>query len=329
LLLLLLPLLTHAQIPSDPVSCWPFDEASGVRSDLYGGNDLADNNTVGVGTAIVAGNSADFERDNQEYLSITDALQTGLDLGVGGSDFSVMGWVRFETNVFTGLVAKYNLPLDASYSLRKFADNTTEIWTDLSVNGSTISQNGGNLAGQTNWATATDYFIYFGYDASSGQMNFSVNDGTVLTVGSFPTSVHNGNANFTIGVGYVPGGEYMDGLMDEWSVFARQLSAGEITSMYNAGAGVPCVDLAPTPENLIVNPVDGSLLVMLESTTCTSTATSTTCSYEYDDSAASTTATILGFGANFELMLGVLVFGFSFLGVAWVFMKFTRKKYAH
>src|SRR6056300_583443 len=82
----------------DLVSFWKLDEASGTRVDAFGSNDLTDNNTVGQATSLTGvpyTEGADFERGNTEYLSITDASQSGLS--PLSSDFSVSVWVKFES----------------------------------------------------------------------------------------------------------------------------------------------------------------------------------------------------------------------------------------
>ena len=59
---------------------WALDEVGGARADGSGrGNHLADHNTVGSAPGPV-GVAADFESDRDEYLSIGDGLQSGLDI---------------------------------------------------------------------------------------------------------------------------------------------------------------------------------------------------------------------------------------------------------
>jgi hypothetical protein len=59
---------------------WHLNQTSGTRYDsTANNNDLTDVNTVGRGTGKIS-DGADFVRTNSEYLTITDAAQTGLDI---------------------------------------------------------------------------------------------------------------------------------------------------------------------------------------------------------------------------------------------------------
>ena len=57
------------------------------------GNHLADHATVGWGTGQI-GRAADFEAGDAEYLSISDTVQSGLD--VTGS-LTLVGWMNPES----------------------------------------------------------------------------------------------------------------------------------------------------------------------------------------------------------------------------------------
>jgi hypothetical protein len=81
------------------------DEESGGRLDSSGrGNHLTDHNAVGS-VVVEVGRAADFERDNQAYLSINDEAQNGLD--ITGS-LTLAGWMRPESlDDIQVLAAKY------------------------------------------------------------------------------------------------------------------------------------------------------------------------------------------------------------------------------
>jgi len=49
--------------------------------------------------AFAASASIDLERSSSQYLSITDASQTGLDFT---GDFTIEGWVKLESSLTTG-----------------------------------------------------------------------------------------------------------------------------------------------------------------------------------------------------------------------------------
>lgn len=226
------------------VSCWSMDEASGTRDDAYGTNDLTDNNTVLNSATAKFGSSADFERTNSEYLSITDAAQSGLEFGSG--DFAIGGWIQLESNNFHTLVAKYQATNQFAFQLREFPDATDETWVDISSNGSSVTQAGQNQPGITNWSTATWYFLLYEYDASAGTVYVALNDGTAQSDAGYPTSIFDGTAAFTVGVGLLAGAEYFDGLMDEWFVYNTLLDDSQEAEIYNSGSGMSCAQILAT-----------------------------------------------------------------------------------
>lgn len=108
---------------TDLIAYWSCEETSGVRYDeTANDNDLTDNNSVLYGTGII-GNACDFERGTSEYLSITDASQTDLDLP---AQFSISWWIKPEQdNNATGcMFCKDDAGSNRSY----------DIWIDDSGN---------------------------------------------------------------------------------------------------------------------------------------------------------------------------------------------------
>ena len=84
---------------------WKLNEESGTRYDeTTNDNDLTDNATVLYGTGKI-GNAADFELATSEYLSITDAAQTGLDIT---GEITIACWIKPESiNINAIIAGKY------------------------------------------------------------------------------------------------------------------------------------------------------------------------------------------------------------------------------
>jgi len=236
------------------VAYWAFDETSGVRNDSTpNNNDLTDNNTVSYATGIIS-NGADFERSNSEYLSITDASQTGLDLT---NDFSVSMWINPESlssGIENNLVGKYaNASNQRSYTF-SYYPNTTIFRMYNSSNGINVS----NADISYSLSTGTWYHVVGVYDASAGSIQVYVNGSSVSTATGLNTSIYNSSAPFHVGYIADLGTSYWDGIIDELSIWNTTLSGSDITSLYNSGTGLSYADLfTPT------------------STTSTSTATTT------------------------------------------------------
>ncbi len=77
-----------------PTAWWKLNETGGDRADSSGnGHTLTDVNTVGASGGFVAGVSADFEFDNNEYLTASDSE----DFDLSGGVWSLSVWLKPET----------------------------------------------------------------------------------------------------------------------------------------------------------------------------------------------------------------------------------------
>lgn len=222
------------------ISHWKLEEASGTRVDAHtSGNDLTDNNTVLQGTGII-GSCADYEKTNNEDLSITDASQTGLDIT---GDFSFSGWFNVEelasVNARQGMFGKSeSVGSQRSYSvsyeetdkltLRTYEDGTT------SPTVAEVTDAAYFVSGDVgNW-------VYFAvsYDLSSGTTVFYKNGSSVASTktGTTITGIFDGTAPFELG-DYNSGSEF-DGLVDECSIWSRIITSSEVSEIYNSGSGL-------------------------------------------------------------------------------------------
>lgn len=223
----------HASAPTDYVSCWDMDEESGTRFDANttNSNDLSDNNTVLFGTGKI-GNAADFESANAEYLSITDANQTGLDFTTAGS-WSY--WVNLESDTDGVPMGKSRTGSQSYFIQNKVTtverfSNSAEVAMDVTY---TIN-------------TGTWYHMVWVYNA--GTATLYVN-GSSIGSASNGTALTNSTADFRVGMVQKYASNYFDGLMDIVEVYDRVLTADEITAIYNSGSGVACTGrdaVAPT-----------------------------------------------------------------------------------
>ena len=209
------------------VGNWSMDEASGTRVDSHGSNDLTDNNTVGSATGIIS-NAASFVSANSEYLSSTTVPVTG-----------------------TGA-------------------RSMEVWFKTSTTGTMhIAGFGGSNSG-TNGAAfrlsieSGSLFcrVYGGYAEFGGSWNDGAWHQVVLKImdsgfvrdlemyvdGSSQTRVAAANLDFTTintGTDEFSVGKniqatttnYFNGDIDILRIFNDELTADEITWLYNSGIG--------------------------------------------------------------------------------------------
>ena len=220
--------------PSTLRGYWTLEgENGGVWADSSGRNNhLSATNNVTTTTGQV-GLAADFELDNQQYLSIADGSQDGLNIT---GDLTMVGWVKPESP--TGLViggkyhwgqssqpnAAYRLSLNGSGNLTWIVSPNGLFSEDYALSGSSVL-----TAGQ--WHHVAGVF-----DSGSGQLRVYV-DGVLDGSKSVSYNAINVTTEaFYLGAntnGSGQAAQFFDGALDEWRVYAEALSESDIEALLN------------------------------------------------------------------------------------------------
>lgn len=209
------------------VSYFKLDEASGDALDAHGSNNLTDFNSVGSAAGIIAG-SRNFVRASSKFLrtSMTPLVTATVPL-------SVSCWIRLTSgginqNVLSGGTNAsanfaWGLGVTTANKLIFYASNGAGSFDNI-IGSSTLST-GTWYHAVIVWRSATDREIYLN----------AVSDGTGST-SRLPSA---GADRFALGTYFdIGGSDYWNGDIDETGVWARELLAGEITDLYNGGAGL-------------------------------------------------------------------------------------------
>lgn len=214
---------------------WKF-ESGALTTDSKGGNTLTNNNTVVENTSEYKEGfcSADFERNNSEYFSITDAnLDAGYPLKNGDTNkkISVCGWFRLESLDTADLCiyGKYNTTGKRSFLI--FADagnNKLHLY---------VGYNSGDSYNEYVHASVLSVGIWYHYGVTWQDSDKSYrirmwDDNASAILGSDLTGTGINNINVedgevTIGSRGDPN-RYWDGELDEVIVFKDILSVAEI-----------------------------------------------------------------------------------------------------
>lgn len=211
------------------VGYWPLEEASGTRVDATGrGNDLTSNNSVGQAAGKV-GNCATFVAASSQSLSLVD----NADLSTGDVDFTVACWVNFATTgTFQMMLSKGDA---GSGSAIKLGEYFLYRWTDgflyFDVGNGTVSGQAGpsGAVSLSAW-----HFVVGWHDSVANTVNLQVDNGTVFSTSYSSGSIDTVNA-FRLGASAST--QFLNGSLDEVGFWRRILTAGERTSLWNAGAG--------------------------------------------------------------------------------------------
>ncbi len=226
------------------VAYWKLDEASGTRADSFSNNNLSDNNTVGSATGKI-NLAADFVASSSEYLSIAD----NVPLSFGDEALTITYWANGDTLSGTqsllGKWASSGSVATCEYASRFVGADFAFRVGDGSTNGTVSSTNYSTQVAA--FSTGTWYYIMVWHDPSANEIGIRINaDDAHNNVLSWTTGILDGAASFSIGRMGDFDGQYWDGLIDEVGIWRRVLTAGENTTLYNGGAGLPYSDINPT-----------------------------------------------------------------------------------
>jgi len=209
---------------------WSLDETSGTRYDRSNnGNNLTDNNTV-LYAAGKIGKAADFESDNSEYLSITDAAQTGLDIT---GEITIALWFKLETlGITKSFVSKYLTTGDKRCYKLVFNDADNKIYFFVSPDGVGAS----SAITASTFSVGTWYHVVATLNQTTDEMQIYINGSADGSAVSFTSNISDKDAAFCIGSADNGAAEYMDGLIDEVIVWNKCLTADEIRQIYEKTA---------------------------------------------------------------------------------------------
>lgn len=203
------------------------DESAGnnaMDAHSVGPYDFTQHNTVGSATGRING-ARDFELASAHYFDHAD-------LSVADEDFSLSLWLHLESKPAGNMHAIDKIgAADVGFALFWSQASDRLTWYTKGPSAASTAVWGSSLS------LATWYHVVCTHSAGSDQIAIIVNDGTPVTA-SHAGGITDSGSNFSIGK-YTPLGlGYWDGLIDEVGFWKRVLTAGEITSLYGAGAGL-------------------------------------------------------------------------------------------
>jgi hypothetical protein len=216
------------------VEWWELDEASGTRAGDFAGLDLTDNNGVGATTGPDGSPASLFVRSSSQFLSRAD--QTALR--TGDIDFTFCGWVYLQTKSSARggmILAKDDVSTTREYTFgyELFADRfSIEVFTGTTRVGQALA----NTLGAP--STGQWYFVVGWHDVTNNLVGIQVDNGTADTFATTgaPTT---GTAQFRVGSdAYAVTPALLDGRSQRVGFWKRLLTAGEKTTLYNAGNGI-------------------------------------------------------------------------------------------
>lgn len=209
--------------------------------------DATGNGTTLTGTGSptsvsgLVGNAASFDGSTQ-YLSAASNTSISADSG----DFSCQAWVNLDVVKVSslGIFSKgQGSGGDNEWGLG-VGTTTSNVWRFACVNtGFTQFNAGAAASGDGLAATGAWYHLVGTFTASTGAMQLYVNgvaNGTATLTGTLQ------DTSSTLNIGRLGSGAVLqDGLIDQCGFWkGRVLSAGDVTALYNGGAGLSWAAMA-------------------------------------------------------------------------------------
>ena len=166
-----------------------------------------------------------------DYVNCGDNNNLSFGDGVTDSPFSISAWIKPVDNARFRIAFKYGTVLREYYfhtagggALQVILNSSSSIY---------IGRNGQTTISENVWS-----HVVCAYDGSGNKNNINLylngvsDNGSTISSGTY-TAMSNTLQPFEIG--RYNGGSYADGNIDEVSLFNTELSASDVTSIYNSG----------------------------------------------------------------------------------------------
>ena len=215
------------------------DDASGNPVDSIGARTFTNNNTVGFSAGKI-NNGADFVAASSRDITIPTTLP---DLN-SNTPFSFSFWMKTTAAATAFLSTRCNTSAHAQWNIMYYyTSSNKKVLFEISPansagNRMSVANTTGNDLHDGTWHHIA--ITYSGSRLLSGVKIYT--DGTSQTVvddstNTLSTNAPTGTAG-AIGSRTATFGSYLTGSLDEFGIFNRELTSTEVSTLYNAGAGL-------------------------------------------------------------------------------------------
>ena len=211
------------------ISYWKLDEASGARLDTVGTNHVGG---ASLPTAVAGkiNNGCQFVAASSQFLAVADNSTLRVT-----SDFTFSFWAKLaSTTPATGYHA-ISKDDNIGGTRRDYGifHHPSAGWIFSVTDPLTIAVASGAPSSTGVWVHVVAW-----WDSADSKLRIRIND-TTTAVSSMTGALSQSIAIFKIGAHEFTSADFFDGIIDEIGFWKRVLTAGEITALYNGGAGLP------------------------------------------------------------------------------------------
>lgn len=243
-IIILLGSLSFAALTDDIMFYYTFDNGDFVGNeleDMTGNGHNGTNNGAATGSGGIIGESWDFERGDSDYVDISDTLGDSFN---GTANFTWNIWVKLENVTHPMYILGYR-DESASYLV---LNNNSGVTFQAKDSGATwhYATAVTNIPDGGSWTMLTAV-----YDVTNSNMSVWVNGTYTEYLNWAGAFTEDANDNRISDQGH--GGNYFDGLIDEYGTWNRALDGNEIKSLWNSGSGLSYPFTIPTPPGDTLN----------------------------------------------------------------------------
>lgn len=178
--------------------------------------------------------SLDLETSSSQYASISDGLQTGLDIT---GDMTIELWVKLESQPATDetmyFVSKYKGTVNQRSFYVGYQDEsgTKKLALDLSSDGTSGNDSRAKISYTLTNGVYTH--IAFIYTAASPLLEIAINGSSIgSSAGDLKTSIFNSTSTFMVGSLEDDSTHNLDGLIDELRIWNVARSIAQVNANY-------------------------------------------------------------------------------------------------
>jgi len=167
-----------------------------------------------------------------DYVSCGDADNLSFGDGSSDSPFSISAWIKPDVTSRFRLIFKYGSTLK-EYFMQIAGGGKLQVALKDNINGGSIGRNGNTTIPTASWS-----HVVMTYNGSGSAtrikvyLNAVLDNGTTTGSGSYTAM---SNTSEPLEIGRFTSGSYADGHIDEVAIFNTELSASDITTIYNSG----------------------------------------------------------------------------------------------
>lgn len=214
-----------AALKTGLVEWWQLDQASGNETGAHSGIVLTDTNTVGSTTGLARPLARDFVRSSSEHF-----IDTNGTLDPGGSDFSISVWIKPTALNVTDNI--YINSANASNYINLYLSTYGEVILYFPLGGviQCYAQTSAIVITADEWN-----HLVVTCDRDAGNAIYVNNESKALSQNQYADSQSGSIAS----TGYVGGNaNHFDGAKEQLGFWSRALSADDVTTLNNSGAGL-------------------------------------------------------------------------------------------